>query len=292
MNSLRNEPKYIEYSKGAVPVNAKMKPQCITYNEIIETPNLLAKYLILSKTHDDIYIDDISNASSNEYFVLEGSGKTIIEKSPNNIIEWKKGDVFILPFQSDYISHIPYDENTILFKITDSPLLAFLKCKPFDKKFLPTYFPHEEIMSNLNKFNEESDSLLRNRNGVLLTTDLMIQQKLNTISHTMWTLYNYIAPHTTQNPHRHNSVAIDLCIDVDDDASDQDLVYTLMGEHLDENNNIINPTKMVWKKNQCFSTPPGWWHSHHNDSDKPAWVLPVQDAGLHTHMQTLNISFV
>jgi gentisate 1,2-dioxygenase len=38
-------------------------------------------------------------------------------------------------------------------------------------------------------------------------------------------------------------------------------------------------------------TPPGWWHSHHNESDEDAIVLPVQDAGLHTYLQTLDIQF-
>ena len=33
-------------------------------------------------------------------------------------------------------------------------------------------------------------------------------------------------------------------------------------------------------------TPPGWWHSHHNDSDEDAWVLPMQDAGLYTQVCT------
>ena len=35
----------------------------------------------------------------------------------------------------------------------------------------------------------------------------------------------------------------------------------------------------------------GWWHSHHNDTDQPAWVLPMQDAGLYTHQRTLDIRF-
>lgn len=39
-------------------------------------------------------------------------------------------------------------------------------------------------------------------------------------------------------------------------------------------------------------TPPGWWHSHHNESDDVAWVLPIQDAGLYTHQRTLDIRFV
>ena len=41
-----------------------------------------------------------------------------------------------------------------------------------------------------------------------------------------------------------------------------------------------------------FVTPPGWWHSHHNESDEVAWVLPMQDAGLYTHQRTLDIRFV
>ncbi len=41
----------------------------------------------------------------------------------------------------------------------------------------------------------------------------------------------------------------------------------------------------------AFVTPPGWWHSHQNESDEDAIVLPVQDAGLQTYMQTLDIQF-
>lgn len=40
-----------------------------------------------------------------------------------------------------------------------------------------------------------------------------------------------------------------------------------------------------------FVTPPGWWHSHHNENDTPAWVLPMQDAGLYTYQRTLDIRF-
>jgi gentisate 1,2-dioxygenase len=40
-----------------------------------------------------------------------------------------------------------------------------------------------------------------------------------------------------------------------------------------------------------FVTPPGLWHSHHNESGSPAHILPIQDAGLHTYLRTLNILF-
>lgn len=32
-------------------------------------------------------------------------------------------------------------------------------------------------------------------------------------------------------------------------------------------------------------------HSHHNESGTPAFVLPMQDAGLYTHQRTLDIQF-
>ena len=32
-------------------------------------------------------------------------------------------------------------------------------------------------------------------------------------------------------------------------------------------------------------------HSHHNETNTPAWVLPIQDAGLYTHQRTLDICF-
>ena len=108
----------------------------------------------------------------------------------------------------------------------------------------------------------------------------------------MWSLMNMISPKTIQKPHRHNSIAIDLCTDIDDKAEKEESVYTLMSKEIDESGNLIDPIKMPWKKNCTFVTPPGWWHSHHNESDKDAWVFPVQDAGLHTYLRTLDIQFI
>lgn len=46
-----------------------------------------------------------------------------------------------------------------------------------------------------------------------------------------------------------------------------------------------------WEPRSIFITPPGLWHSHHNESGQPAHVLPIQDAGLHTYLRTLSILF-
>lgn len=44
--------------------------------------------------------------------------------------------------------------------------------------------------------------------------------------------------------------------------------------------------------NGAFITPPGWWHSHHNETDEDAIVLLIQDTGLQTDLRTLFIKFL
>ena len=56
-----------------------------------------------------------------------------------------------------------------------------------------------------------------------------------------------------------------------------------MSRSIDKDGKLIDPVKAPWKTGGAFTTPPGWWHSHVNESDKDAWVLPIQDAGLFTH---------
>jgi hypothetical protein len=65
-----------------------------------------------------------------------------------------------------------------------------------------------------------------------------------------------------------------------------------MGKEIDSEGFIVDPIRCDWVPGSAFITPPGWWHSHHNESDGVAWVLPVQDAGLYTHQRTLDIRFV
>ena len=62
-------------------------------------------------------------------------------------------------------------------------------------------------------------------------------------------------------------------------------------KEIDKDGFIIDPIRCDWIPGGVFITPPGWWHSHHNESDATAWVLPIQDAGLYTHQRTLDIRF-
>ena len=103
----------------------------------------------------------------------------------------------------------------------------------------------------------------------------------------LWSLLNKLPAGDVQRPHRHQSVALDLCVS----APTSGAVYTLMGPELDEDGWVKDPIRMDWASGAVFTTPPGWWHSHHNESGEAAWVLPIQDAGLHTAMRTLDIQF-
>ena len=88
-----------------------------------------------------------------------------------------------------------------------------------------------------------------------------------------------------QRPHRHQSVALDLILDC------QPGCYSLLGDRLDDSGNIVNPIRVDWQPGGAFVTPPGMWHAHYNESGAPAHLIPVQDAGLHTHLRSLDIRF-
>ena len=113
-------------------------------------------------------------------------------------------------------------------------------------------------------------------------------------------LLNSIEAGATQAPHRHNSVALDLAVvgtvpsvggASEGGGTSGGMVYTLLGRELDANGDIVRPLKVEWESGGVFVTPPGWWHSHHNEGNSTAWVLPMQDAGLYTHQRTLDIRF-
>ena len=48
---------------------------------------------------------------------------------------------------------------------------------------------------------------------------------------------------------------------------------------------------MDWIKGAAFVTPAGYWHEHVNESGADAFVMPIQDAGLHSYLRTLDIQF-
>ncbi len=68
--------------------------------------------------------------------------------------------------------------------------------------------------------------------------------------------------------------------------------YTLVGDQVDPGTRqIVDPVRIDWEPGEAFVTPPGKWHSHHNESGSAAHLVPIQDAGLQTYLRALDIRF-
>jgi gentisate 1,2-dioxygenase len=238
-------------------------------------PGLLASFLRLLPGES---LATRARASSQMFFVIRGSGATT---SPHGRLDWSQGDLFVLPGAPELAHEAATD--SALYAVSDEPLLCFLGAEPREERFRPTLYTAAALQAQLRRVNSEPDAATRNRNGVLLANSAAPLTK--TLTHSLWSLFNELPAGVVQKAHRHNSVALDLCIAAAPGT------YTLIGESLDAEGRIVGGRKMEWQPGAAFSTPPGLWHSHHNESNVNALVLPVQDAGLHSWLRTLDIRF-
>jgi gentisate 1,2-dioxygenase len=239
------------------------------------SPNLLANYVRICEGES---ISTAVIATSEVFFVMRGSGRTETEEGT---ISWKQGDAFTLPCNQG-IKHYA-NEDTALYWTHDGPLLQYLGVVPTKPQFKPSFFSKEYLHEEIEQLREVALQEKRNRVGIILGN--VATTKTKTITHTMWSLFNLLPAGEMQKAHRHQSVALDLAVVSGPDT------YTLIGKKVDENGDIIDPVKAMWATNTVFVTPPGLWHSHHNESNQDGYVFPVQDAGLHSYMRTLDIQF-
>jgi gentisate 1,2-dioxygenase len=219
------------------------------------------------------------NSTSQIFYVMYGEGKTEFDDVG---IPWKKGDFVVLP-AGNHTSHIA-SKDSAFYLVNDEPLLKYLGARASDQRFKPTLYTSETALIELNKVRKEADAVNRSRISVLLLNKAMDQTL--TVTHTLWAMLGVLPKDAVQLPHRHQSVALDLILDCDPGC------YTLVGEAISSEGEIINPRRVDWKPFSSFITPPGYWHAHFNESSSEAHFIPMQDAGLHTYLRTLDIKFV
>ncbi|WP_319379652.1 hypothetical protein [Thiomicrorhabdus sp.] len=238
------------------------------------TPNLMANYLRICS--GDVLKTD-ANATSQFFYVIRGQGRTQMK---HGTVHWKEGDLFTLPAVPDALHTA--DEDTAIYWVTDAPLLEYLGVTPSKERFEPVLYTRERLNKELDDVRKIAAG--RNRTGFLLSNPNF--PLTMTLTHTLWALYNVLPAGVTQKPHRHNSIALDFVVSAGPET------YTLIGKELNEDGTIKDPIKAMWTPGSAFITPPGLWHSHHNDSGIDAIVLPVQDAGLIMNMQVLDFQHV
>jgi gentisate 1,2-dioxygenase len=243
------------------------------------SPNLLASFIKINKNqifHFEKKMDYF--ASSHFFYIIQGSSEIQLD---NETFYISKDDIFIFPnFDLFSIKNIGNEELQIYY-INDSPIINYLGALPHNKIFKAAIYSSEFLQKKINELSNPNN----NRKGILLSNTDTEKIGVNTITPILWSLYNELPPHTNQKAHKHNSVALDLCIN----CSDSENIFTLIGEKIDEKGNILNPVKVNWKKGEMFVTPPGLWHSHNNLGNTTAYILPIQDAGLLLFQRILGI---
>lgn len=293
---------YFEYSKAANPIGSGHAPQVpitrfgpevyldrptgvfpldLSGQLGIDTgpatsPALLANFVRIRAGEQ---IDACPNATSQLYYVLYGRGFAAIN---GRLVKWEKGDFLTLPAGNDSVFYA--DAETVMYWVHDEPLLRYLGVTATQPRFRPTKFCRSDAVAKLEEIAARPGANEKSRVSVLLAN--ANQEQTMTITHVLWAMFGVLPPQQEQRPHRHQSVALDLILDAPPSGC-----YTLLGTRLDERGDIVDPIRVEWQAGGAFTTPPGMWHAHYNETDTPAHLIPIQDAGLQTHLRSLDIKF-
>jgi gentisate 1,2-dioxygenase len=239
------------------------------------SPALLASFIRIAPSAS---VATAPVATSELYRVISGSGYSEVD---GRHLHWATGDFFVLPANCPAVHNASTD--TTMYWVTDEPLLRHLGVAPTQQRFEITHFPAERVEAELTAIESSPHATDRNRLAVLLNT--APNELTQTVTHVLWAMYGLLPVEAVQRPHRHQSVALDLVGDCEPGC------YTLVGRSLDADGEIVDPFRVDWEPNSAFITPPGLWHAHYNESDAPAHIIPIQDAGLHTYLRSLDIRF-
>ena len=242
------------------------------------TPSLAASFL---HVHAGDALATDANATSQLCYVIRGEGVSRVADASAASIAWSAGDLFTLPAGSP-ATHLASEEAAIYW-VHDEPLLRHLGVTATQPRFAPTLYHRAAIREALEAVMNDPESRKANRLSVLLGNHLFPREM--TITHVLWAMFGILPVGVIQPPHRHQSVAVDFVVDA------QPGCYTMVGSKLARDGSIADGERFDWEPHSVFVTPPGLWHSHHNESGQPAHILPIQDAGLHTYLRTLSILF-
>jgi len=240
------------------------------------TPALLASFLRICAGDE---LDLHPNATSQLLYCIRGRGHSRVD---GTVVQWKEGDFLTLPATMP-ASHVAEDDSA-LYHVVDTPLLKYLGAVASTPRFRPTAFTAEAVRTKLAEVAAAPDAGRKSRVSVLLNNSRFDQTL--TATHTLWAMFGVLPAGRTQLPHRHQSVAVDLIVDCSPGC------YSLLGDRVDPGTGrILDPVRVDWESGGAFVTPPGRWHSHHNEFGRDAHLIPIQDAGLHTYLRTLDIRF-
>jgi len=291
---------YFEYSKAANPISAKLisrvpyhsfpaalcadGPSRVVPLDLSEAlgcqgpatgPGLCAHFIRLN-AGDSLRL--APTATSQVLYVIAGDGQL---QQGDSQFAWNCGCFIALPGLQPTV--LTARENSRFYYVHDEPLLRYLGVRPAEDRFTATLYPAEVANAKLREAADDPRAQDRSRISILLGNRHFPQTR--TVTHVLWAMYGILPAGSVQKPHRHQSIALDFIIDAPQGC------YTLVGTELDDDGQIRNPTRVDWTPGLAFVTPPGYWHAHYNESGREAYLIPIQDAGLQTHLRALDIRF-
>lgn len=265
---------YLDEPTSVVPLD--LSTELGVKDGMATSPALLANFVRIRAGEQ---IDTSPNATSQLYYVLYGRGIAAVN---GHLIEWEKGDFLTLPAGANTVFYA--NAETAMYWVHDEPLLRYLGADATQPKFRPTKFRRADAVAKLEDIASRPGANDKSRVSVLLAN--ADQEQTLTITHVLWAMFGVLPAGQEQRPHRHQSVALDLILDAPPSGC-----YTLLGTRLDERGDIVDPVRVDWQAGGAFTTPPGMWHAHYNETDTAAHLIPIQDAGLQTYLRSLDIKF-
>ena len=231
------------------------------------TPHLLARYIRVAAGETQC----LNLTTAGEiYYLLQGAGS--IAKG-EDLINWVEGDTVCLPGGGETVI-ASKDTDCVVYSVTDEPTLSWHGAQPPTTEsslIEAVHYPGNEVMQLLT--NVQQREAADDMTGRFVQLTNAGGQTTNTVTRTIGLAVNSLEPGGIQTPHRHNAIALTLCLGGDD-------VYSM-----------IEGEKVQWQRHAVMVTPPAELHSHHNQGKDTMLSLVAQDGGVFYNARTIGFSF-
>ncbi len=231
------------------------------------TPLVLSRYAVI-RAGERLGVQ--VRASTQILCILSGRGSTQVDGEE---VQWKTGDVLALPGATEAVHAA--DDHAVAWLVTDEPALAFLDLDPVDvarAQVQPVHYPAEMLAAELDAVCAHPDADRFPGYAVVLSHEGL--EHTRNIHPVMTLALNSLPAGRSQRPHRHNAMALTLC---------------LQGEGV---HSMVDGERKDWHRHAVMVTPPAAAHSHHNEGTRRMESLVIQDGGLHYHARTTGFAYV
>ena len=253
-----------EAPTGLIPLDAS---DALETPYAATTPSLLAQYLRL-RSGESLATEQ--RASGEVYLVMHGAGRS---RNDGDTVAWREGDVFCFA-AGERTLHVADDADSLLFCVSDAPLVAFqglAPSAPGDSMIETVHWPAEAIDRHLESVYLRTRTENEAGRAVLFSSRALAPAR--NILPMMVAAINTLEAGGDQRPHRHNGVAITLALQGEG-------VYSL-----------IEDERIDWVTGAAQITPATELHSHHNRGSGRMRSLVIQDEGLHYYTRTPGFSW-